>query len=813
MRRVKQLSLDRLNLLLDIGDLQEGFGLESKSIEISNTDVRFPCPLHPPTDSEPRSVGIDRITRYGRCRHSRCSFGQGGSLLWLYSRAKRQDLLEVAEALAPRKKLHLEYEFWIGDTPGPRTDSFVHAEALVDGHRQVISVDEIGKVVERCPVGARVSPLRTEVRDPEQVRRRRQAGSLPLLGNLYAVMKAPVLRGPRGAEEGLELALADTRFVCRELMERYQVPEEALGIYFCSEGIHLEVDFRVFGALPDPTLARIYRRIVFLLGGVDEQAPARPLPGSGRGQPAHCPTLEQNAYTHDFLWQCEGSRAEQGGRYKIWVSLNELLEKDARDLHELAAGSRRPLDPLLRVSMERLARGLYIYALESESGSPPFEVRPMGEVLSGAAAPRVQKPAVAAEVLQGAGPGVAPPARALSARAASTKAPASGVVTAEATSGSAPRGVRTLASSSAPKARSARRAAAREPAPAHAAGAISSSAVRQPAAAPGPEAPAGSSAADLLARLLSRDQAPIPISAFGSKTHAGTGMNQVLQGGLHVGQVVGLAGATGEGKTTFALQLAGGVAFDNLQRERDNQPIVPVLYLCGQARPEALLLKNLARLGKLDAGEILQGRSKPRDFQEAMRIYQSFHRHLNMEIATPDPDLEQVHRAVEHLLRPGARAVLLVVDPLLSLAAYEVLPEGAGARMLRRLGALARELPVAVVVVIACPPAGRGGPLGYVEALAPLAEWTDVLLGLKTDLEIERAGGVMSLDERLNWKKELKVNLRRKAEEAPLKRGGIDYREVWKTEYSVLMTLKSRWQYPIHTAYYFHKALHRFEEI
>lgn len=325
--------------------------------------------------------------------------------------------------------------------------------------------------------------------------------------------------------------------------------------------------------------------------------------------------------------------------------------------------------------------------------------------------------------------------------------------------------------------------------------------------------PAASSLADQLARLTSRQQLPVTVTAFGSKAHAGDGLNQTLQGGLQIGQVIALVGAAGEGKTSFALQLADGVAFDNIQRERDAQPAVSVLYLGGQARPEALLLKSLSRLGKLDSGEILRGRTQPKDLQDALRVYQSFHHHIQVRSCGPDPELILLRRALEEILARGARAALVVVDPLRSLAPWDAGESEATQRLCRRLAALARELPIAVLALISCRSAGRGGPLDYAEELTPLSEWADVILGLKTDVDLERAGGVLSLDERVGWKKEWKAELKRKADASPLKRGGIDYREVWKTEYSVLMTVKSRWQTPVHTAYYFHKAVHRFEEI
>ncbi len=830
MRRVKQSSLDRLNLLLEVEDLIEGLGIERRQFELSDIDLRFPCPLHAPDPGEPRAARIDRVTRYGWCRQARCAFASGGSLLWLYSRALRQDVADVGEALAARKKLMLEYEFWMGDAPLPQTDSYVYVEATnaESAGMEVLSLDDLPALVKLKGHGVRSSPLRTEVRQTEEVRERRRQETLPVLGSLYCLLRAAPLGGAKGAEQGLDLALADARFVCRELLERYRVPEEALLVRFSSEGVQLEADHRVFGAQPDAHLARAYRRMMFLVGGVDEEAPARPLPG-GRGHPARCPTLAQDAYRHDFTWPCEGARTSPDGLYTIWISLHELMEKDVRYLRELARDPRRPLDPPLRLSLERLPRGLFLWAHESETRGLGLPFSLLGEDVRSAAA----APAASASVA--AAPGPASGARAAAAPAAAVVPVAAATVAggggrAQPRSASTAKKEESMTSAGSPPASGKDGSAARRApgpaaaAPAGATHAAPASGQSAPAARPGqpgrgPAPPpaagfaAGSSLADLVARITSKEQAPIPITAFGSKQHAGDGLNQALQGGLHVGQVVGLAGAAGEGKTTFALQLADGVAFDNVQRERESQPTVPVLYLGAQMRPEALLLKSLSRLAKLDSGDVLRGKVQARDLQEATRIYQSFHRHMGARAAAPDPNLEALRRTLEGILVSGARGALLVVDPLLGLAAPDAHAADGAAHLCRKLAALARELPVAVVAVFSCRSAGRGGPLDYAEELAPVAEWVDVLFGLKTDVEIERAGGVLSLDERVGWKREWKAELKRKGDASPLKRGGIDYREAWKTEYSVLMTLKSRWQNPVHTAYYFHRAVHRFEEI
>ena len=850
MRRIKQSSLDRLNLMMGVDDLLEGLKIEHPQLELGEADLRFPCPLHPAEPADPRSAHIHRATRYGACSQPRCAFHPGGSLLWLYSRALRQDIADVAEALAARKKLMLEYEFWMGDSTAPQNELFVYLEARTSAEEEpeVIPAAELAAFVKLHPEGARVNPLRFEVNHPQEVRERRDKQTLPLLGNFYVKLRAVGLPGARGADEGLDVALADARFLCRELTERYRIPEEGLALRFSAEGVQLEVDYRVLGAQPDPALPRVYGRMAFLLGGVDDQAPARPLPGGGSGHPARTPTLVQDAYGPGFSWLCEGARGA-GGLCTIWISLDELMRKDGRALRDLARQARRPLDPPLRMSLERMARGLFLCAQEGEvrGRALPFsllgEGLPPGKVAVQAAAAVSHAEAVATTARRGSTPDPAPfvPAPDLAGvlgppaserfRSAERPAAASASANLFRSSGSVKEDSMSTPGpgpSAAKGADPSRRplAAASPGAPAPPAGAAAPPGVAPPPASGGPggragaaartAAPAaatGSSLADQLARLMSRDHAPIPVTAFGSKTHAGDGLNQALQGGLQIGQVACIAGASGEGKSTFALQLADGVAFDNLQRERESQATVPVLYLCGQMRPEALLMKSLSRLAKLDSGDILRGKAQSKDLQEAMRIYQSFHRHMGVRQAAADPNLDTLRRTVEGLLSGGARAALVVIDPLAALAAADAAAEDSLRLLVRRLAALARDLPVAVLAVVSCRAAGRGGPLDYLEELAPLSEWLDVVFGLKTDLELERAGGVFTLDERVGWKKEWKAELKRKADGAPLKRGGIDYREVWKTEYSVLMTLKSRWQQPIHSAYYFHKTVHRFEEI
>jgi hypothetical protein len=851
MRRIKQASLDRLNLTLTAEDLIRGLRIDPARMELSESELRFPCPLHDADAGEPRGVRIDRATRYGWCASPRCPFNPGGSLLWLYARALRQDLSEVAEALAPARKLDLEYEFWIGEAAVAQTDAFAYVEArgAPEAPIEVVHVDDLAALVRLHPDSAAVNPLRFEVRLAEEIRQRRRQQSLPLLGNFYLLLRAAPPAGRRGPGDGLEMALADARFICRELVDRYRVPEEALSLHFCWEGLHLEVDHRIFGAQPDPHLARTWRRMAFLLGGVDEGSPARPLHGGLSGHPARCPTLAQEAYGPDFMWPCPGTRQGSPPVHKIWISLHELMEKDLRYLRELALEPRRPLDPPLRLSLERLARGLFLCALEQEArGGAALPLlgedlpRKGGAASAPGARPQAAAPAQASIPAPARGAAKAGAAAAAAVPPGEAAAPAAAIGRGTAGSeGGGAGGSRAAAVAEAgmeeamSSADASRSQGAARPGAAAGAAAAPAAAASGAASAPGRSAPVGpppasapaaaphaaastpfhpaSSLADLMARLTGKRQGPIPITAFGSKTHPGDGLNQALQGGLHVGHVIGLAGATGEGKTTFALQMADGLAFDNVQRERDGQPPVAVLYLSGQARPEALLLKTLSRLAKLDSGDILRGRTQQKDLQEAQRIYQSFHRHLSVRPCVPDPDLAGARRALEEMLRGATRLAALFVDPLGALGHGEGADAGSGVRLLRRLGALARELPVAVVAVISTRAAGRGGPLDYAEELAPLAEWLDTLFGLKTDAEIDRAGGVMSLDERSAWKKEFKAELKRKADAAPLKRGGIDYRELWKSEYSVLMTLKSRWQNPVHSAYHFHKAVHRFEEI
>lgn len=81
------------------------------------------------------------------------------------------------------------------------------------------------------------------------------------------------------------------------------------------------------------------------------------------------------------------------------------------------------------------------------------------------------------------------------------------------------------------------------------------------------------------------------------------GLDRALGGGMQPGRLVVLLGAPGSGKTTLANQIAEHMADSGR----------PVFYLTTEDSPAALLAKTLARLGDLDYGAVLQGRTALRE--------------------------------------------------------------------------------------------------------------------------------------------------------------------------------------------------------
>jgi replicative DNA helicase len=227
---------------------------------------------------------------------------------------------------------------------------------------------------------------------------------------------------------------------------------------------------------------------------------------------------------------------------------------------------------------------------------------------------------------------------------------------------------------------------------------------------------------------------------------ASTGLGSLdtaLGGGLQTKRLFVILGGPGSGKTTLVNQIAESVAASGR----------PVVYLTTEDPMSTLLAKTLARLGRIDYGDVLQGRaSEQQAIDKALRELaerKSAERLLYIESDGALLD-DMFTLARQHFARfadeaQGGGAGLLIVDYLQRVARAQLgLMRAGGMRDLReavtslteQLRNLARDLNCTVIAV-----ASQNRASGYANANAMISakesgdvEYTaDVLMSLAKD--------------------------------------------------------------------------------
>lgn len=236
----------------------------------------------------------------------------------------------------------------------------------------------------------------------------------------------------------------------------------------------------------------------------------------------------------------------------------------------------------------------------------------------------------------------------------------------------------------------------------------------------------------LMKELFSPQQKPIPTFS--------QGLNENLNGGLQRGKVFTIAGRSGGGKTTFALQLLEEVAQRN-QWKKDGDPATYCLYAHLEQSPAELLVKALARQGQINGGEI-EGQVKTyKDLGEALDKYEQIGRYFYV-VAAPDGftlrDLRGYIRRLDEQITEPHRLVVCV-DPLHSLYTGDPTKDREN---LDRLGAvasglktLARDFNIALVVLADTTKEGA----------TATAENTDIATGARGSYQIEHRTDISAI--------------------------------------------------------------------
>jgi replicative DNA helicase len=329
---------------MDSRALLRELGLDGAEVAQTNGELRTFCPIC--GDRTQMTLVLEDQTRSAHCANPAClgnAAGGGGNFLSFFAAASGTRLDEAIELLA--KDLDVPLERRGGDN---LPESFRYIEIghyarskdtgeLVpapinfegqDGQGRGIYID-----VERLEHYAAQyrsyitrSHFRYNVGSADEVRSLAEQGKLFVLGDYYMVFNSKT-----SAE--IVHAINQAIEIVERLKENYNVPYEAVTVYFAGHDIEVHVDYTAFEALPAVELPEVYRRMTCALAGVD--------PAEGK-PPAAFSQLDLRVYRHDYMSEVPGTlvTSEPRETYKIRMSYSAFKKLSYQRLNEFT--QRRP---------------------------------------------------------------------------------------------------------------------------------------------------------------------------------------------------------------------------------------------------------------------------------------------------------------------------------------------------------------------------------------------------------------------------------------------------------------------------------------
>ncbi|MCC7479118.1 hypothetical protein IT575_11755 [bacterium] len=188
------------------------------------------------------------------------------------------------------------------------------------GRGVIIEAEELPRFAEQYRTQAWASHFRYSISDLAEIRAAGSEGRLKVFGDYFFVFNAST-----SAE--IVHAINQTIDLVEKLKEDFDVPYEAVTVYYAGRELEVQVDSGVFGAQPSARLPEIYRRMTRALLGLDpagEQAPGL------RGQ------VDFGAYRYDYLSQIPGTLVSSDPRetYKIRLSYTAFKKLSYQRLSE-----------------------------------------------------------------------------------------------------------------------------------------------------------------------------------------------------------------------------------------------------------------------------------------------------------------------------------------------------------------------------------------------------------------------------------------------------------------------------------------------
>ena len=346
-------------------------------------------------------------------------------------------------------------------------------------------------------------------------------------------------------------------------------------------------------------------------------------------------------------------------------------------------------------------------------------------------------------------------------------------------------------------------------------------------------------------------RAPIstdPRHEYDPRIHNWGGLSEMLNGGLIPGEVLVVGGRSGVGKSSFVLQMADGVAADNVMREKEGKPPVPVLYVSLELDGVELYEMSLSRRSLVNGGRI-HGRSYLDDRDEVVEVARArkwYEAEVAPYLRVMDPELlgyegltiPEIRHQVRRLKLDFDRcpSALVVVEKTKCLVTGDDRLDRDDTsrvnKLAKQLLVLAKRENVAVIMLSDSTKAavknaeGRGetGELGFRSSYT-INHVGSTLLYLETGDTFEELfprifdkDGV-KLPKGTNRRKlsALYRDLAKRIGDLnafPLSNGAaFDYTKTYKSCYAAALCSKRRWQLAHTPVFIYHRAIRLFEEI
>jgi replicative DNA helicase len=313
-------------------------------------EIRCYCPVC--RDRGKMTFIIECPTRRAYCANLYCDASNmnagGGNLIELFALAKGLSHEEAVEFLAKRLEISLIKRQEPGAATETRLENFEFVEVahfqpaedsdklepapIVFGNQKAlgrgvyIQLSQVDDFLNKLHTNVFWSHFRFNTNEPSQVETLASQGQLPVIGDYYVVFNS-------SSSAEIVHAINQAIDLVERLKENYDVPYEAVYVFYTNRNIEVHVDGAVFGASPLANLPEIYRRLTCAIIGVDTHKPERSAAFS---------QIDLNVYHHDFLTPIPGSLLSAGSReiYKIRMSYSAFKKMSYQRLHEFSL--RRP---------------------------------------------------------------------------------------------------------------------------------------------------------------------------------------------------------------------------------------------------------------------------------------------------------------------------------------------------------------------------------------------------------------------------------------------------------------------------------------